>query len=93
MPKGWLANGYDVPEIMTYFIRDSVSVSAKCGGWCGECLPDGDIFLAKRTYTWSNWGNWGECSPGQTSTTRLRNCTMVKIFNNLCLDLNSSFDN
>ena len=40
MPKGWLANGYDVPEIMTDFNRDSVSVSAKCGGWCGAKLRD-----------------------------------------------------
>ena len=71
---GWLGSGYDASEIMTNFQKSARNVSASCGGWCGECLPDGQIFILPTRYNWGQWGEWSicteMCSTGSQNRTR-----------------------
>lgn len=43
----WLADGFPLGIRMQEYYRSRTGhvISAKCGGWCGHCGPDGDIKL------------------------------------------------
>ncbi len=45
----WVANGFPLGIRMQEFYRSRSGhvVSAKCGGWCGHCGPDGDMKLSQ----------------------------------------------
>ena len=42
----WEANAWGNGNFIVDFERGSSSASARCGGWCGDCKPSKEIFLA-----------------------------------------------
>ncbi len=42
----WEADAWGNGNFMVDYEKTGNSVSARCGGWCGECKPTTDIFLA-----------------------------------------------
>ena len=47
---------------MSDFEKSTRNVSAKCGGWCGQCLPDSEIYILPTRFEWGEWGEWSLCS-------------------------------
>ena len=55
----WVADAWGNGNFIVDFKKTKDSVSARCGGWCGECEPSTEIYLIPK----------GSTPPTSTTTT------------------------